>query len=175
MVQLDARRSVIWVESTGGPLILLEEDLVPYWRGYLSASDSGMSDYQRACEVSDYLGSIEVGSRSGVVLGEQPFSSTWWQDRELDHGMIVRWICAENEAPVIQALTNLSASNWQRTDVVLEVTKGSLLLFDSASPGNDIETFILIQFPKGTYIAETLHYEPNQDTCLILHRFILRP
>jgi hypothetical protein len=42
--------SLIWLESTGGPLILLEEDLVPSWRGYLSVSDSGVTDYERACE-----------------------------------------------------------------------------------------------------------------------------
>ena len=52
--------SLIWLESTGGPLLLLEEDLVPYWHGYLSVSNSSLTDYERACEVSDYLGSIDV-------------------------------------------------------------------------------------------------------------------
>ena len=172
MVQLDALRSVTWVESTGGPLILLEEDLVPHWRGYLSLSDSSLTDYERACEVSDYLGTIGVGSGSGLVLGEQPYSTTWLPASELDYGIIVRWVCAENEAAVIQALNELSNRNWQRTDVVVEVTTGKLILFDSASPGYDIKTFIAVQIPKGSYVAETLHYDAHKDTSLTLHRFV---
>jgi hypothetical protein len=175
MVQLDALRSVTWLESTGGPLILLEEDLVPYWRGYLSVSESSLTDYERACEVSDYLGTIGVGSRSGLLLGEQPYSTTWLQAPESDYGVIVRWVYAESEAAVIQALNELSNSNWQRTDVVFEVTTGKLVLFDSASPGYDIETFIAVQIPKGSYVAETLHYDANEATGLTLHRFVPKP
>jgi len=175
MVQLEALRSVIWVESKGGPLILLEEDVVPYWRDYLPVSDSSLTYYERACEVSDYLGSIGVGSRSGLVFGEQPYSTTWLQASEWDYGIIVRWVYAENEAAVIQVLTQLSNRNWQRTDVVLEVTNEKLLLFDAAVPGDDIETFIPVQIPKGSYVAETLHYEANKDTSLTLHRFVPKP
>lgn len=142
---------------------------MPSWHGYLSVSDSAVTDYERACAVSDYLGNINVASRSGVVLGEQPYSTTWWQSSELHHGLIVRLVCAENEAAVIKALTTLSNRNWERTDVEFEVTKGRLLLFDSAAPANKIETFILIQIPQGSYVAETLHYNLNNDTSLILH------
>lgn len=164
--------SLIWLESTGGPLILLEEDLAPYWRGYLSVSESSVTDYERACEVSDYIGAIDVASRSGVVFGEQPYSTTWWQCPGLDFGLIVRWVCAENEAAVHQAMTKLSNRNWERTEVGFEVRTGRLLLFDSAAPGDNIETFILIQLPKGRYAAETMHYEPDTDTALVLHRFV---
>ncbi len=176
-MQLKGRRVTaehfhIWLESTGGPLILLEENLIPYWRGYLSGSESGLTDYERACEVSDYLGSIEVASGSGVLLGEEPYSTSWWQSRELDYGLIVRWVYAENEAAVIQALTSLSNRDWERTDVECEVTEGKLWLFDSAVPGNSIEDSILVRIPKGSYVAETLHYNPTSDTSLILHRLV---
>lgn len=164
--------SLIWLESTGGPLILLEEDLVPYWRGVLPVSDSSVTDYERACEVSDYLGSIDVASRSAVLFGEQPYSTTWWESRDLGYGIIVRWVCGEDMASVINTLTKFSNSNWEKTDVEFEVTKGRLVLFDSAFPGTKIETFILVQMPQGSYVGETLHYNPDKDTSLILHRFV---
>lgn len=165
----------VWLETAGGPLILLEEDLVPDWRGYLPIPDSTVTDYDRACEVSDYLGTVEVGSRSGVVFGDQPYSATWWHSRKLDSDLIVRWVCAENDASVVQALTDLSNRDWERTDVEFEVTRGRLLLFDSAAPGDHIDAFILIELPKGRYVAETLQYDPNKDTSLLLHRFVRRP
>lgn len=161
-----------WLEPAGGPLILLEEDLVPCWRGYLPVSDSTVTDYERACEVSDYLGTVDVGSRSGVVFGDQPYSTTWWHSRELDSGLIVRWVCAENEASVVQALIDLSNRDWERTAVEFEVTTGRLLLFDSAAPGDAIDASISIELPKGRYVAETLQYDPNKDTSLLLHRFV---
>jgi hypothetical protein len=166
------RDSLIWLESTGGPLILLEEDLLPYWGGYLSSFNSGVTDYERACEVSDYLGSIKVASRSGVLLGEQPYATTWWEPSELDDGLIVRWVSGEDEAASIQELTQVPISNWERTNVEIEVVNGRLVLFDSVEPGDNIETFIVIQKPKGTYVAETQHYNPDSNTSLILHRFV---
>lgn len=164
--------SFVWLESTGGPLILLEDDLVGHWRGYLTRSDSGVTDYERACQISDYLGTVGVASRSGVVLGEEPYSTTWWQSRESDRGLLVRWVCAEDEGQVIDALTALSNGDWERTGVELKNASGRLLLFDSASPGFDIDTFLLIELPKGSYQVETLHYNPDLQTSLILHRFV---
>ena len=89
--------------------------------------------------------------------------------------MIVRWVYAETEMAVIQALTKLCNRNWQRTAVVFEVTTGKLLLFDSAAPGDDVDTFISVQIPRGNYVAETLHYNVNADVSIVLHRFMPKP
>jgi hypothetical protein len=81
-----------WIESTGGPLLLLERALLPYWHGSFG-NTTAATDYDRACEIADYVGAIEVGSGIGVVLGEEPFSTTWWRSsEELRNSCIVRWV-----------------------------------------------------------------------------------
>jgi hypothetical protein len=164
--------ALAWIESTGGPLILIEEALMPYWNGHSSSSHSSMTDYERACAISDYLGTIGVGPGHAVVLGEEPASTAWWHSSELDFSYLVRWVFAESEDEIIKALDTLSINSWERNDIEIKVAKEKLVLFDSAFPGYDIDTSISIQIPTGTYIVETLHYTPNAETSLILHRFV---
>ena len=90
-----AQKSLKWLESTGGPLLLIEKVFLPYWDGY-APTETGVTDYERACKVGDYLGRIEVGPGYGVVLGEEPFSTTWWQPDENRNGLLVRWVYANN-------------------------------------------------------------------------------
>ncbi len=68
------RSNLLWVHSNGGPLILLSEHLLNYWDGINPPKDgrqieatfrwgphSAATDYDRACDVSDYMGLLEVG------------------------------------------------------------------------------------------------------------------
>lgn len=172
---MPSNNSAVWIESTGGPLILLERRLLPYWRGYSPSFNTGATDYERACSVSDYLGTIDVGLGKGIVLGEQPYATTWWRCNDVPSGMLVRWVSAESEEAVIEALRVLSNVAWERTGVELKLATGNLALFDSAFPGNEIDVSLSIEIPAGIYFAETLHYSPNDEISLILHRFITRP
>ena len=167
-----SKNLAVWIESTGGPLILLEKRLVPYWRGYSPTFNTGATDYERACRVSDFLGTIDVGSGKGIVLGEQPYSTTWWRSNDMTSGMLVRWVSAESEEAVIEALRALSNVAWERTAVELKLATGDLTLFDSAFPGNEIDVCLSIEIPAGVYSVESLHYNPNDKISLILHRFI---
>ena len=164
-------KSPYWIESAGGPLLLLEKSLLPRWHGY-ARNDATMTDYERACEIADYLGVVRVGSGYGVVLGEEPFSTTWWHCQKSGLSLIVRWVYAESEAKIIEALKSLPPDHWLTTNVELEIREGELILFDAACPFTEIDNSLTIKIPQGCYIAETLHYKPNEDTSLILHRFV---
>lgn len=62
-----------WIASEGGPLILMEERLLPLWTGCFSADDSEFkSDYERACAVDGYAGVTSVSNGSALVLGDEP-------------------------------------------------------------------------------------------------------
>ena len=132
-----------------------------------------MTDYERACEIADYLGVLRVGSAYGVVLGEEPFATTWWHCQKSGLNLIVRWVYAESETKVLDALNSLPTDHWLTTDVELEID-GELMLFDAACPFGEIDNSVTIRIPQGCYIAETLHYNPNEETSLILHRFVPR-
>jgi hypothetical protein len=59
-----------WIESDGGPLVLMSRELLPYWGGYdqfdLDPLDPA-HDYGRACSVNDYLGVLPVGPGDALV------------------------------------------------------------------------------------------------------------
>lgn len=113
-----------WIESTGGPLLLLEGALLPQWHGSFGNSDA-VTDYDRACQIEDYVGTVEVGGGFGLVLGEEPFPTTWWRSDHQARSFLVRWVCAENEAEAHGALSSLPFDiAWQSTDIQLEIHEG---------------------------------------------------
>jgi hypothetical protein len=78
--------SLIWIESAGGPLILLGEHHLNVWSGIFNKSlyakgivvevydfmDAHEADYGKACRVNDYLGIIG----KAFILGEEPMPTT---------------------------------------------------------------------------------------------------
>lgn len=166
--------SLKWLESAGGPLLLLEEHLLESWSGVFSEpSQTPFTDYDRACAVNDYIGIIAVDSGFGIVLGEEPFSTAWFQFAETKNSLLVRWVFAENESAVTDALANLQSAAWKKTGVKIQFSGDRLILFDSACNGSNINESLEIEIPKGWYAVETFHYKPNEKTSLILHRFFL--
>ena len=73
-----------WIKSGGGPLIVLEQSLARHWRGVEGNSAIGdarnafANDYARACAISDYVGEVEVGSGSALILGDEPLQTYVW-------------------------------------------------------------------------------------------------
>jgi len=161
-----------WIESTGGPLLLIEKNLLPAWCGYRFKEEGVLTDYERACKVLDYVGKVRIDDGYGLVLGEEPFATTWYQPNSPGIGLIVRWVCAENETAVINALYNLPDVPWEQTGVSLDLTTGDLILFDSSLPGTDIDDWLNLTVPRGSYSVETLHFQPDKQTSLILHRLL---
>ena len=160
-----------WINSAGGPLVLLQESLLPHWSG------DDDSDYDRACRIDDYLGLIGVGPGEALVLGEEPFRTCWLQLPEMSGGTIVRWVFAPSEAAVLRSLSEVQGIVWSETNLVLNITT-KLLLFDAVCPGSDPDCLgtgclIVINLEPGEYSIETARFQPDKETSLILHR--MRP
>jgi hypothetical protein len=107
-----------------------------------------------------------------MVLGEEPFSTAWFQSPETRNNFLVRWVFAENELAVVDVLNNLKVAEWMKTNVNIQFFGGKLILFDSACNGSRVDEKLEIEIENGRYEVETLHYAPNKQTSLILHRFI---
>ena len=172
-----------WVESGGGPLVVIPVEVAHHWRGVegfgLINSDSFMlseifinyTDYDRACKVDDYLGMLEVGPGTCLVFGDEPLATTFLMAEE--GAIFVRWVCAENEKDILQAAQVVPDDAWVSCANRFHVGKGGLLLFDSAFPGDDlpdshleeIRSWIHVPVPSGTY-----EVEPDDSTRLIVHR-----
>jgi hypothetical protein len=162
---------LMWVTSAGGPLLLLEESLLPYWNGI------DTSDYERACSIRDYLGLLSVGQGQALVLGEEPMPTAWRPFINEQGGMIIRWQWANDDNDVIESINKLQQPIWENTGIILSVSSDPLMLFDAACPGQDADCNktgckLSINLTQGKYSIETAHYRPDENTALILHRLM---
>jgi Immunity protein 21 len=177
-----------WVQSGGGPLIVIPVEIAHLWRGIgglgLPNGDLSMvwetvrdhTDYGRACGVDDYLGVLKVGHGDCLVFGDEPLE-TAFQPTE-DGGIFVRWVHAQQEEDVVRAVQVVPEDVWQPSPHMFHVRRGGLLLFDSACPGDDLPSpriegvvsWMRVPVPGGTYEVDTADYEPDDHTRVILHR-----
>lgn len=158
-----------WIESGGGPLILLPECLSRSWRGTLGSPHNPISgDYARAARVRDYLGKIVVGNGTGLVLGGDPLPATIIRD---DQGLVIaRWVYAASEEAAMVALRRAEALTYVPEAVLFENTDEVVVLMDAALPGRDLRDSLQVKLPTGTYGVATAEYTPDTETSFVIHR-----
>ena len=178
-----------WVNSGGGPLIVISVEVAHHWRGDggLGLPDGDLSmvwdtvrkhtDYGRACGVADYVGVLDVGPGKCLVLGDEPMLTTILPTN--DCVLIVRWMYAESEEELLRAAQSLPEEVWEATPHRVHVGSGGLVLFDSAYPGDNLPStcddganapWMIVPVPTGNYEVATALYQPDDSTRLILHR-----
>lgn len=180
---------LIWVNSDGGPLIVIPVEIAHYWRG----CETGMpltgdpetnretiqakTDYGRACGVDGYLGVLNVGDGTCLVLADDPMQTTIPPTNA--DALIVRWMYAKSEDQVLRAVRSVPEDIWEATPHRVSVYSSGLLLFDSSFPGDDLPStwrdgmnapWLKVPVPRGVYKVDFADYQPNDSTRLILHR-----
>jgi hypothetical protein len=158
-----------WINSGGGPLLLLEKSLLPYWGG--AYTSNGDTDYDRACAIEGYIGLIEVGDGNAIVLGDEPLQTSLLRLPNEEGLMVIRWEFAPDEFAVLNALGHEGVR--QQADISVSFKGGPLVLFDSAYSGLEIEDSLETTLRPGSYQLDTMRLQPNKQTSLILHR--IRP
>lgn len=121
-----------WVESGGGPLLAAPASQLARWEG--ATDDEGpeenWGDYGRACAVGGYIGLLGIGEGQGLVLGDEPATTTYLPDERL----FVRWAAADSESELVDAARQaVHGVEWQE-ELDWDVD-GAVVLFDSAWPG----------------------------------------
>lgn len=179
------RTTLQWIESAGGPLLLLPRSLLQSWDGAEFSHDREVTararwipegpptDYDRACDVGE-IGIIPVGAGHGLVFGDEPLPTAWWPTSDPPGGIVVRWVYAASDEDVVHAMGSLPSKLFERSYLRFPVADSGLLLFDSAMPGRDIVTpSHEIELPVGVYEIATARYAPDAETSLLLHRMTL--
>jgi len=165
---------LLWIESAGGPLLLLDRRWLADWHGADRAPNhSSVTDYERACAVSDILGPLAVGPGQGLVLGDEPLSTAWWPMPEAQGGIVARWRWAPNEALVLAALRRLSPEVWVPSSLRVAVPTGQAVLFDAADSGEQCAPSLRLPLSPGIYGVATAEYAPEAEIALLLHRLTL--
>jgi len=159
-----------WIESDGGPLILMEKSLSNLWGGHsLTGRVLRITDYDRACQIEDYLGLLDVGDSKALVLNDEPLSTAYWKINS-ENVIFVRWVYAKEESDISDFLTQAPPiDSWIDTGIKIVFSTEDLVLFDSAYRTNEVEDVLFFQLSKGEYTAKNLLFKPNNEVSLILH------
>jgi hypothetical protein len=186
-VNAEARESDdwIWVASNGGPLLLVPEEFVDAWLGIDPPPDgrvirtrfrwnesSPPCDYDRACDINDYLGEISVGRGSAVVLGDEPLPTVWRPSPNAEGGVLVRCRYVESEADEQRLLESIPAVDFELSSFHLETLSGRVALFDSAFAGADFLSQgagAWLQLPRGRYRIGIAEWKPEPEAAFLLH------
>jgi Immunity protein 21 len=152
-----------WIETTGGPLVVLPHNQLENWNGI-------EGDYQRACEIDGYLGLIEVGGTIGVVLGDEPMRTTISNDNN-STAYIIRWCFAPNEKIVLEEIHRIGDFKFPKSNEFMPIDS-SLVVFDSSLVGNKIPDSdkLSIDLIPGKYEVSTCLHKPDSTMFLVVHR-----
>jgi hypothetical protein len=178
-----------WIDSAGGPLILISDKSYRLWSGILKRSSyldnsieeaddflgADEADYGKACTVQDYLGVVTVGSDTALVLGDEPMLTTIFYTLN-DKVVIARWYYGEDEQSVDNYLKKIdlnSIDNWEFS-LTINLSSDKQYLFDSACSASMLNQgnneFSIVNIKQGEYNIWTTVYEPDDKTKLIVHK-----
>jgi hypothetical protein len=172
--------ALLWINSAGGPLLLLEENSINDWAGVFNPltgeaePERDDTDYARAGQVEGYLGQIPVRATTALVLWGEPAATTWIPASE-GGGMFVRWMAAESERELLDWLPRIPDTAF-RSDGQFTVHEGRLILFDSALAGRKVKArpteYLSIDLNPGTYQISTASYERDDPAWVVVHRLV---
>ncbi|WP_459649668.1 Imm21 family immunity protein [Kitasatospora sp. Ki12] len=151
-----------WIDSEGGPLVLVPGTALAAWTGCAGA------DYDRACRVDGFTGPLDVGGAQALVLGEEPMSTAYLPEQ----GLLLRWMAAESEEAVLAAVPQaLRLASWE-PESAWEVPDGPVYLFDAGWTGEEsaAEHRLRLDLPAGRHRVRAAHVEPDEETMLVLVR-----
>jgi len=129
------------------------------------------TDYDRACAVTGYVGTVQVARAEGLVLGE-PMQTAWFPREGSADGALVQWLYAGSESSVILWMDVMPRNLPEPTPHRIRVSERAYCLFDSAIPGRSLEgeNCLSIQLHPGTYRIELADYRPDTETALVVVR-----
>jgi hypothetical protein len=172
-----------WIQSNGGPLLLLPQDLLETWEGADPPSGGRRveaefrfdptgpaTDYDRACDIGEFVGAIEIGEGFGLVLGDEPLATTWISLGPTA-GVLARWRFGPSHEAVERSLISVAdLAGWQES-LVFHLTSRPSVLLDAAEPGSErMGRRLVIDLTPGQYVVETLEFRPEAEIALLLHR-----
>jgi hypothetical protein len=171
----------IWVDTTGGPHILMPLEQSSTWRGTKGSTDLGpddLSDYAAACRVGKkFLGKVRSGAgHEVVVLSGDVGPVAWFAGPGGEAGVLVQWLGCDSEEAVLALLKvwHSDPLNELLYEEVLEFetgSSGSMQLFDAAESSDQRSvTGTTIRLPFGRYKIRAAYVETAN--CIVVLRAV---
>ncbi len=156
-----------WIDSLGGPLVIVPCDRKHLWGGIIRPKVP-ISDYDKACAIDDYIDVIMSDAGPVLVLGGEPFSTTW---RPSLHGiLLICWIFADSHEEVENTIASAEFGSEVADSGLVFTASGPCRIFDATEPGDDIrEASTVLPMEPGRYAIFTGFHSPNSRTRLLVH------
>jgi hypothetical protein len=136
-----------WIETTGGPHLLIAEELLHYWRGTKGWHDhrdpNDQSDYARACRITTWLGQVQCNAGTALVLSGDVGDMAWMPNPLHEGGFLVQRLGVDDEKLIEPTLNNPALANLLEAPDAEAIEfhtgpSGAMRLFDSAEPGDEL-------------------------------------
>ena len=157
-----------WIESGGGPLIMLPSKNAAFWRGGfaageaaaaapIAAADYGGTDYGWACAENDLIGVGRLYGAEAIVFNDLSLP-TAWQPLSGREGVVVRVDWSDERAETLDALVTELTRVGRRALMDQENTvdllardlgEGDAPRADPDAPPGDLEAMSLKQWALG--------------------------
>lgn len=161
-----------WIESTGGPLVLVAASACAEWTGVgPSTVERGTTDYARSCAVDDEIGVLSLGKVQALVIGDEPDSTALLPAEGAL--FVLRWKWAPSEEALVSALVGALEHLPFEECGSFRTEPGRHVLFDSACPGAHPDAMIGVDLGAAEYVLGTASFQPSPDIGVLIHR--LRP
>ena len=161
---MSKKRSLHFIETEGGPFILLPMELKKSWNGTGDEDEDIPSDYDKAEKFVTTIGVLAVGEGQALVLGNAEVTAFWSLE---DGGVFIQRVMGDEDADVIavveQALSE--TRGWKKTRLSFDPGAGKLALFDSAYSYEDADEDerLKIALAPGRYGVETRTVKRGDD------------
>ncbi|MFI1530989.1 immunity 21 family protein [Streptomyces griseus] len=171
-----SRTSPVWVESMGGPLIVVPVSALAVWRGctetgVMVGDATAPDDYDRACAVDGPAGVITVGENGAqaLVLADEPAPSCFLPE----HRAFLRWLAADSEVELKAAARTVlanPATEWEECGTWS--SDGPAVLMDSAEagsalytehPGGGAPSQASVALPAGRWRIRATHTKADEE------------
>ncbi len=171
-----AADSLVWVESMGGPLVVVPVSALAAWdgcteTGMLAGDATTPDDYDRACAMDGLAGAIAVGEggAQALVLADEPATTCYLPE----HRAFLRWLAADSEAGLRAAAETVLAdltTEWEECG--MWVPDGPAVLMDSAEADADLDVEYSwgelpdqapVPLPAGRWRVRAVHTEVDED------------
>jgi len=178
--------SNVWVTGDGGPLIFMEQGLLPHWEGSDAPSQghvvdassrwglAGATDYDRACDIDNWSGVIAVGDGEAFVMSVEGNATTWLPALGTSVGTLVEWGYADSEHVLIRAAEDCIEDAEAVVETDFNIKSCPLVLFVAAESGREpLYERLKAEIGPGIYKIKT-QVKVTATTSVICHRFDLQ-
>lgn len=160
---MELTNKVLWLNSEGGPLVMLPAVQADIWKGALDSDH-----YDLACNTEDYLSILNISNHSIIVLGDEPLPTCLLSSEEKLFIIRCYWLNdEENFYKYFEKIKTYHSNAEILEKNIIKANDTKWIVFDSAFTASDaIEIFNVI-LPNKQCEIDTYKYEEESASFLI--------